>query len=51
MINPPPAIPYEDYYSLPWEYGAEKYGEVDRKYKYNSYSEEIYDLYWKFITQ
>lgn len=44
-------IPYEEYYSQPWEYGADLYGGVNRKnYSYNSYVIDNYNFYWNEIV-
>lgn len=43
-------VEYNDYYSLPWEYGADLYGEVNRdSYKYHSDTLKNYYSYWNYI--
>ena len=42
-------VSYYDYYSQPWEYGAELYGEVNRVgYKYSS---DVLEEYLKYINK
>lgn len=44
-------VSYYDYYSQPWEYGAELYGEVNRvNYKYSDNVMERYNEYLKIIN-
>ena len=44
-------VSYEDYYSQPWEYGADIYGEVVREgYVYDEDAEEKYTIFWDEIT-
>ncbi len=40
----------ENYYSQPWEYGADLYGGVDRG-DYHVYANYAYYIYWDWITQ
>ena len=40
-------VDYKDYYSQPWEYGADLYGGVTRDgYTYHEDAEEKYKIYW-----
>ncbi|MBQ2809517.1 MAG: hypothetical protein IJF11_01345 [Clostridia bacterium] len=50
-------VDYDDYYSQPWEYGADLYGEITelRKdknleaYPYRVNSRQIYESYWRLV--
>ena len=44
-------VPYDEYYSLPWEYGAEIYGGVDRiNYHYSNDASSNFEDYWRRVT-
>ena len=47
-------IGYDEYYSLPWEYGADLLGGVERDegtYPYNVYASQLYIIYWDLVAQ
>ena len=45
-------VAYDDYYSQPWEYGADLYGNVRREnYTYHEDAEENYKIYWDYINK
>jgi len=45
-------VPYEEYYSQPWEYGADLYGGVVRDdYEYHNDAEEKYRIYWEKVNR
>ncbi len=45
-------VDFYDYYSQPWEYGADKYGGVNRDgYQYHPDAEKCYQIYWDYVTK
>ena len=43
-------VPYDKYYSQPWEYGADLYGNVNRdRYKYDEDVLDNYNNYWNKV--
>ena len=45
-------LPYDNYYSAPWEYGANEYGDVQYEdmIKYDAWAEEAYTFYDTIAT-